>query len=147
MGRNNNNAGMHFVNHSHYGSNDDLSYYDKHSSEYLTNRAYEARAELDAMGEYDFLSYCGIIKIKKEDVDYDDWSIYTLRAFSSEHKKELLRVSTKYILLDNNLQEVVSDEVLVHDSNSLIYIDEQDSEKFDKNKIYRLRKKRKIFNK
>ena len=44
MGKNNNNAGMHFVRHSDYGKYDDLAYYDRNSTEGIANRRYEAIA-------------------------------------------------------------------------------------------------------
>ena len=63
MGKNNNNAGMHFVRHSDYGKYDDLAYYDRNSTEGIANRRYEAIANLEAKGEYLFTRSVSFIQI------------------------------------------------------------------------------------
>ena len=71
LGKNNNNAGMHYVNYSHYGAGDDLGYYNKNSDEYRMNQYYEAKSQLEEMGQYDFVTNSGFIKVKNEKVDFE----------------------------------------------------------------------------
>ena len=126
---------MHYKTYSHYGSGDDLNYYNKKSEEYINNQYHEARAELEAMGQYDFVSNCGFIKIKNEESEFEDWNIYTLCAYANEHKSELQRVSSRYMLYDFGLKNLVLNEVLVHDKHRLIYIEELKVPEINSNNI------------
>lgn len=140
LGKNNNNAGMHYVNYSHYGAGDDLGYYNKNSDEYRMNQYYEAKSQLEEMGQYDFVTNSGFIKVKNEKVDFEDWSIYFVYTYSNEHMKKLQHVSTRYTLYDLQMA-VVIDDIFVHDKQRVIYIEKQECIKIDKERIYRIKQK------
>lgn len=122
MGKNNNNAGMHFVRHSDYGKYDDLAYYDRNSTEGIANRRYEAIANLEAKGEYLFTRSVSFIQILIEDSEFDLSRTYKVLIYDKEDEKKLKAVSTikkLNILNDEKEQEI---RVREHNTQRIIYI-------------------------
>lgn len=122
MGRNNNNAGMHFMRSSEYGKYDDLSYYNKNSAEGLANKRYNAISELEEMGDYAFTQYVSFIEISCRVGEYDFTKMHRVLVYENEHEKELLRISSKFKLYMLDSYEDNGIEVRVHDKQNVIYI-------------------------
>jgi len=122
MGKNNNNAGMHFVRHSDYGKYDDLACYDKKSAEGIANRRYEALANLEEMGEYSFTKNVSLIQVSIEDSEFDLSKFYKVLIYDKSYEKILKTVSTiKKLYVPDNVNEPEI-RVREHDRQRIIYI-------------------------
>lgn len=140
MGKNNNNAGIHFVKYSRYGNYDDLAYYDRNSTEGILNRRYEALARLEAMGYYSFTKQVGFINVLVEDMGCEYSEIYHICTYGREHEEEIKRVSTiKKLVNSKNMADVLT--VRVHNEQRVVYIIENiyedDADKLSKSKEYK----------
>ena len=123
MGRNNNNAGMHYIKYTHYGSDENLSYYNKISEEGILNRRSKYEAELARNGEYLFAKYLGIVRIKVKGGSYSSFHFYKVFSYDENNKEyanEIKRVSSHGIFVSKKYEEEI--KVRVHDRQSIIYI-------------------------
>lgn len=131
MGKNNNNAGMHFVRHSKKVKYDNLAYYDKNSEQGIANRRYQAMANLEEMGEYLFTRYVSDIQIFIGEREFDFPKSYRVLIYNKEYEKELKFVSTIKTLYNPDKTDIQAIRVREHDKQHIIYID---TELYEKNK-------------
>lgn len=128
MGKNNNNAGMHFLRHSNYRQYDNLAYYDKNSAEGIANRKSEAIANLEEMGKYLFTKSASFIQISSGDGEFDFPKFYEILIYDKEHEKVLKPVSTIKKLYNQKSVDKQEVKVRVHDRQNIIYIASKDYE-------------------
>lgn len=124
MGKNNNNVGMHFVRYTHYGNEDNLSYYDKKSDEAIFNLRSECEASLARTGDYIFAKLIGNLRIENGERSYSmyhNYKVYSYDKHNQEHAEEIERVSIRQKLLPKNGVENI--EIKVHKTYSTVYID------------------------
>ena len=142
MGRNNNNAGMHFVRHSKNSNYDDLAYYDRNSMEGIQNRRYEALAQLEAMGDFAFTKQIAFINVLIMNADMEYPVTYRVYLYDKDHEKDIRKVSTMMRLCESK-DETKEILVRVHDEQRVIYLENESyrDNMLSKNKEYKLLRK------
>ena len=143
MGKNNNNAGMHFVRYSNNVRYDNLYYYDKNSEQGIANRRYEAIANLEEMGDYLFTRSVSFVQIALEDNENAYPTFYKVLTYDMEHEETLKHVSTIKNLYNPDRLDAGTIRVREHDRQRIIYITtelyEEKKKLIDKKIVYRFK--------
>ena len=122
MGKNNNNAGIHFIRHSNYGKYDNLAYYDRNSEEGKANRRYNAIANLEEMGEYSFTKSASFVQVALGDRENDFPQFYKVLIYDKEYEDTLKYVSTIKYLYNPDKIDDGDIKIREHDRQRVIYI-------------------------
>lgn len=122
MRRNNNNAGVHFVNHSNKNIYEEIAYYEKNSIEGITNKYNEAVFNLNSEGKFLFLKYGLSIRVMDVNQKSEYPFFYEVYIFEDQYEEKIRNVSKKcklFVQADDSTQSII---VWVNKSRSIIYI-------------------------
>lgn len=145
MGRDNNNAGIHYQKHSPKGKFEDLGYYDRNSDEARTNRRNEAMAYFERMGEYPFTKKHSFIRIypnEKKTEEFEYAIMYDVMSYDNSGLETLKNVSSRYNLVDEGGKHGMEIPVRIHNNQRVVYILKEELDKypniFNRNIEYRI---------